>query len=381
MELADGGTLRQFAERNQLGSWSQRKNFCRQLCSGLLGLHNKGSIIHRDLKPENVMFVSRQCARGDSSNIEWTLKIVDFGLSRNISASQSKRVSHVGAGTETWMPPEGLRRQHGTMSYAFSYDVHPCGSLLYFLLSGGEHAFPGDNEHQTQGNLLLGKHRKLRDLVKAFMRSSSGQQTATLTPTSTSTSTSTGESKISAVVDGQKVHRMEFFEAMHLIDCMLQQHPNDRPKPYGNADSSLCMQVVLDHPFFMTPSEKLEGIRAGKNTGWTWLQNKSLVVNGSDRNWLNVAQLQRVKTYVSGDSRYRNTLKELARCIRNVREHVYDRSRNGKNAAETNSDLARFFGVDEVKREETDATDDMLVKYFASAVPDLFLQLSRWSVH
>jgi len=141
------------------------------------------------------------------------------------------------------------------------------------------------------------------------------------------------------------------------------------------------MQVVLNHPFFMTPSEKLEVIRAGKNTGWAWLQNKSLVVNGSERNWLNVAQLERVKTYVSGDSRYRNTLKELARCIRNVREHVYDRSRNGKNAAETNSDLARFFGVDEVKREETDATDDMLVKYFASAVPDLFLQLSKWSVH
>ncbi len=68
-------------------------------------------------------------------------------------------------------------------------------------------------------------------------------------------------------------------------------------------------------------------------------------------------------------------MKELARFIRNVREHVYDCS-NGK----TDSDLAIFFEVDEVRREDTNATDDMLVKYFASAVPNLFCALLKWPV-
>jgi serine/threonine protein kinase len=38
-----------------------------------------------------------------------TLKIADFGLSRSIRHSQSRRdTSSGGAGTDCWMPPEGL---------------------------------------------------------------------------------------------------------------------------------------------------------------------------------------------------------------------------------------------------------------------------------
>ena len=93
--------------------------------------------------------------------------------------------------------------------------------------------------------------------------------------------------------------------------------------------------------------------------------------------WVNIPRLKNAKAFleVAGHANnYNNNLKGLARFIRNVREHVYDC--NGK----TDSDLASFFEADAVKREETTETDDMLVKYFAKAVPDLFLQLLKWPI-
>ena len=46
-----------------------------------------------------------------------------------------------GAGTDCWMPPEGLQgRCVDTASLTFSYDVHPAGSLLYYVLCAGAHS-------------------------------------------------------------------------------------------------------------------------------------------------------------------------------------------------------------------------------------------------
>ena len=60
-------------------------------------------------------------------------QIADFGLSRSISNSRSRKPTlSGGAGTDCWMPPEGLAGKCGdTASLTFSYDVHPTGSLLY----------------------------------------------------------------------------------------------------------------------------------------------------------------------------------------------------------------------------------------------------------
>jgi serine/threonine protein kinase len=60
-------------------------------------------------------------------------QIADFGLSRSIAHSRSRRTtSSGGAGTDCWMPPEGLAGKCGDpASLTFSYDVHPTGSLLY----------------------------------------------------------------------------------------------------------------------------------------------------------------------------------------------------------------------------------------------------------
>ena len=101
----------------------------------------------------------------NSSGVEWKLKIADFGLAKAINFSQSRvTVTRAGEGTETWIPPEGFVREHGIQGQAknsrtFSYDVHPCGSLLHYILSGGVHAFPGKHIADMERNLRNGKHR------------------------------------------------------------------------------------------------------------------------------------------------------------------------------------------------------------------------------
>ena len=54
--------------------------------------------------------------------------------------------------------PEGLT----ATSYTFSYDVHPCGSLMYLILSAGDHAYGSSSSSpfQIQKNLLDGKHKR-----------------------------------------------------------------------------------------------------------------------------------------------------------------------------------------------------------------------------
>ena len=104
------------------------------------------------LKPENVLFKSETSRHGHRV----TLKIADFGLSRTINHSRSRRdTSSGGVGTDCWMPPEGLQGRCGdTASLTFSYDVHPAGSLLYYVLCAGLHAFPGQNDVERNSSIL-----------------------------------------------------------------------------------------------------------------------------------------------------------------------------------------------------------------------------------
>ena len=121
MELADGGTLLDLIKSHGLGSWAQRKHFCRQLCRGLLTLHNKASIVHRDLKPENLLFVTTTKGRSvggsgvpQQKRTATTLSLVRISGVQKHQGSQSKIVTSAGE-LEMWRPPEGP-----TEKYTFS---------------------------------------------------------------------------------------------------------------------------------------------------------------------------------------------------------------------------------------------------------------------
>ena len=156
--------------------------------------------------------------------------------------------------------------------------------------------------------------------------------------------------------------------AMHLIDRMLQKDPGDRPSPRRGADKSLCMQVVLRHPFFMTSTEKLADIARGKDTNWKRLRGRAPKRgSGRDLDWREVRKLRAILEVVElEDQHYGKDLAELARLVRNARVHLQENAR-----------LQALLGVDSEGADGA-AMDNRVVNHVAAAIPCDFVRLFKW---
>lgn len=95
-----------------------------QACAGLAEAHHKG-IIHRDLKPSN-LFLAREGA-------ERRIRILDFGVSKNLAATDDLTESMASIGTASYMAPEQVRDAKTVDHRA---DVWALGIILYKLLTG-----------------------------------------------------------------------------------------------------------------------------------------------------------------------------------------------------------------------------------------------------
>lgn len=104
------------------------------ILSGVAQVHKEG-IVHRDLKPANIMLDS-----------ESNPKIMDFGISRIITASNGKDADLTG--TPRYMAPEYI--SHGRVST--QTDVFALGAILYELVSG-KRAFDGNNSATLLNNI------------------------------------------------------------------------------------------------------------------------------------------------------------------------------------------------------------------------------------
>jgi serine/threonine-protein kinase len=107
-----------------------------QAARGLMAAHAK-SIIHRDLKPENIFAIEKD---GHADFV----KIVDFGIAKDIKAG--KRLTAVGMvlGTPEYMSPEqatGQETDHRVDQYAL-------GCIVYEMLTG-DVPFKGENAPKT----------------------------------------------------------------------------------------------------------------------------------------------------------------------------------------------------------------------------------------
>ncbi len=101
-----------------------------QISLGILHMHSNG-IVHLDLKPENILFTD-----------DYTLKLSDFGLSRNLTESDAVALSQADdcEGDKIYMAPEVLQGQIGKPADIFSF-----GLIMLELVANIELPTQGDS--------------------------------------------------------------------------------------------------------------------------------------------------------------------------------------------------------------------------------------------
>ena len=153
-ELLEGRTLREHLASGPIPP-REALDLAMQLARGLAAAHGKG-IVHRDVKPEN-LFVTR----------DGTLKVLDFGLSREAAPDRAVRqddvltlsgVTSPGTvmGTVGYMSPEQARG----LPTDLRTDLFGAGCVLYEMLSG-RRAFAGETPADTLAALLQGEPEPL----------------------------------------------------------------------------------------------------------------------------------------------------------------------------------------------------------------------------
>jgi serine/threonine protein kinase len=122
MEFVPGGDLQSLLDRGVMVGEQTGKRLIAQIVEVLKLLHEK-RVIHRDVKPANVLLTSTDLSSAD-------IKIMDFGLSRNLL--NSSLMTHSVVGTPAFIAPEILRKER----YSFKADVWSLGALCFELLIG-----------------------------------------------------------------------------------------------------------------------------------------------------------------------------------------------------------------------------------------------------
>jgi mitogen-activated protein kinase 1/3 len=128
--------LHKIIKSNQELSDDHYKFIMYQILRTLYYLHS-ANVIHRDIKPSNVLI-----------NEDCTIKLCDFGLSRNIREQDLSLTEYVV--TRYYRAPEVMLSSH---QYSKSIDIWSAGCTFAELLSKN-YLFPGDN-YLTQIKLII----------------------------------------------------------------------------------------------------------------------------------------------------------------------------------------------------------------------------------
>jgi serine/threonine protein kinase len=138
MEYVAGPTLHQLIEHEKRLPYERALTIAARLCWGLDAAHARG-IIHRDLKPANIILAS-------DSEIGEQPKIVDFGLAKLATATQTAELTRTGqiVGTPEYMAPEQIEGK----KVDARADVYSLGCVLYKMLVGRS-PFSGEDDVQV----------------------------------------------------------------------------------------------------------------------------------------------------------------------------------------------------------------------------------------
>jgi eukaryotic-like serine/threonine-protein kinase len=123
MELLNGCELGEMLTRWGPGTPHQVGRLLRQGAAGLAAAHKAG-LIHRDLKPENIFLVQE--------DVGFDVKILDFGVAKDLDRDSSMTRSGVLVGTPRYMSPEqALGREVDARS-----DIYSFAALAFEALTG-----------------------------------------------------------------------------------------------------------------------------------------------------------------------------------------------------------------------------------------------------
>lgn len=158
MELLRGETLASRLKTEGALAFDEALHVAEQVLSALSAAHQKG-VVHRDLKPENIFLSARAEER--------VAKLLDFGISKNLSRGEDETLSltRPGAvvGTPYYLSPEQARGD----SVDHRADLWAMGVVLYEMLTG-QLPYKAENYNRLIVKILTTRPEPLRELRPAI---------------------------------------------------------------------------------------------------------------------------------------------------------------------------------------------------------------------
>lgn len=131
MELLRGSDLYDILQAKQKLPLDKTLEIVRQVASALHAAHNLG-VAHRDVKPSNIFLARQSNSDGTESEV---VKVVDFGLSKELGAQQLKRTAPgTIVGTLEYVSPEGTQGESELVD--FRSDQWALAVVTYRMLAG-----------------------------------------------------------------------------------------------------------------------------------------------------------------------------------------------------------------------------------------------------
>jgi len=158
MELFPGKDLLEVLLEEEKNTFEEKKTLqiMKIIINAVAYLHYK-KIVHRDIKLENIMY--------KEINNNMIIKLIDFGLSKQIDDDNEKMEDFVGTGC--YIPPEIVNRK----MYNKSIDIYSSGIVFYLILHGSL-PFIGKDNNETYYNICytdLKFHKNINENIKELI--------------------------------------------------------------------------------------------------------------------------------------------------------------------------------------------------------------------